>query len=316
MVIVLSVSFSREEYHARFSESYLVVVPAASLVLARLKPGPSGSCGEGEGFGCVVSSAAGRWVQLRIMLKRVASKYGAMILLVTSIVVVLCLSRYARGGMASWVEIYTWPGGVNVCALLLTLVVIAWQSTETRDAAKAANAQIQIMKDKDRGQLIIRTMDEPEITGSNSFIGGSCALRVRVFVENIGSSKAINIRAYGILDIVSTPTGGSHESGFLQVFPHIIDNGETRHPLNVGGFGREFEGVASTGDYIAISEETAQRLRDGKDFIKATGVLIYQDIFKDSHTTPFHFVWKSVGDDDGGKWLTRSFWVDSSPVST
>jgi hypothetical protein len=84
-----------------------------------------------------VSSTASRWVQLRIMLKRLDSKYLPMILLVLSIVAILCLSRHAGGDKASWIETFAWPNGVTAWALLLTLMVIAWQSTEARDAAKA-----------------------------------------------------------------------------------------------------------------------------------------------------------------------------------
>jgi hypothetical protein len=86
------------------------------------------------------------WVQLRIMPKRLASKYWPMILLVISIIAILCLSRYARGGMTSWVETLAWPNGVSVCALLLTLVVIAWQSTEARDAAQTSRDSIRLQE--------------------------------------------------------------------------------------------------------------------------------------------------------------------------
>jgi hypothetical protein len=38
----------------------------------------------------------------------------------------------------SWVDTFAWPEGATVWALFLTLLVIAWQSAETREAAKAA----------------------------------------------------------------------------------------------------------------------------------------------------------------------------------
>ena len=37
----------------------------------------------------------------------------------------------------SWVDTFAWPEGATVWALFLTLFVIAWQSAETREAAKA-----------------------------------------------------------------------------------------------------------------------------------------------------------------------------------
>lgn len=37
-----------------------------------------------------------------------------------------------------WVQAFTWPEGVTVWALILTLMVIAWQSVETHASAEAA----------------------------------------------------------------------------------------------------------------------------------------------------------------------------------
>jgi hypothetical protein len=44
------------------------------------------------------------------------------------------------------VDSFTWPDGATVWALFLTLIVIAWQSTETRDAAKAARDSIRMQE--------------------------------------------------------------------------------------------------------------------------------------------------------------------------
>jgi hypothetical protein len=110
------------------------------------------------------------------MLKRLALKYWPMLLFVLLIVAILCMSRYAENREAenpnngrvsspqatisprdagqgtqnankpwhypSWVDIFTWPEGATVWALFLTLLVIAWQSTETRAAAQSAERQI------------------------------------------------------------------------------------------------------------------------------------------------------------------------------
>ena len=65
---------------------------------------------------------------------------------------------------------------------------------------------------------------------------------------------------------------------------------------------------------MSITEDLARQLRSGQIFIQIRGLLIYEDIFGDGHRTPFRLTWKSIGDDDGGKRLTRSFWMDYSPV--
>ncbi|HWG95808.1 MAG TPA: hypothetical protein VN647_01890, partial [Nitrospira sp.] len=79
------------------------------------------------------------------------------------------------------------------------------------------------------------------------------------------------------------------------------------------GLGREFEGVATTGEYSAIMEELAQRIRGGEVFIAASGTLVYEDIFRDTYEVPYSFVWHSFGNDDGRTWLIESDWLDLSP---
>jgi hypothetical protein len=130
-------------------------------------------------------------------MKRLGSKYWPIVLLFTFIIAILCMSRYAEDRKAenrnntqssspmtavapndaskstqntnkpqhppSWIETFTWPEGVTAWSLLLTLIVIAWQSTETRAAsqsmalsakaaieAQRARMKIEISVDKSR----------------------------------------------------------------------------------------------------------------------------------------------------------------------
>jgi len=193
---------------------------------------------------------------------------------------------------------------------------MAAQTQILRDSVAAARGQVQITKESERARLGIRTIDAPEVSGPEIILNGKCPLRVCVFVENLGRSKAFNVKAYGALIILPCPTAEAPEAGFLQVFPQIIDDGMGKHPLKLGGVGREFEDFTSTTDFLAIPKETVQDLRDGNAFVHVCGMLSYDDIFGDSHTAPFRFIWKSVGDDDGRKWLTRSFWMDMSSRGT
>ncbi len=185
-----------------------------------------------------------------------------------------------------------------------------------KDSARAALDQAKFTRDLERARLAIRFLDRPELSGPEAILGGDCPLRVCAFVENLGRSRAFNVRASGILHIFSNPTDGSHDEGFLQSFLSIIDEGPKTYPLKLGGFGREFEELASVADFLAIPEATAQEISEGRLFIQASGLLTYEDIFGDNHRTPFRFVWKSVGNDDGGRWRDRSFWLNLSEPST
>lgn len=123
------------------------------------------------------------------MLKRVMLKYWPMVLLLALIVTVLYVSRYAErrkeanqdnaqpstpaatispddAGNAredtdklkhhpDFLDTFTWPEGVETWALILTLFVIAWQSTETRDAAKGAFLNAQAVINAERPWIVM-----------------------------------------------------------------------------------------------------------------------------------------------------------------
>lgn len=153
------------------------------------------------------------------MLKAIAKKYLPLAILFVLVVATLGMSRYAetrkknhqdntnhiqRGptitpdkatesaketdkteDSPSWIETFTWPDGVTTWALLLTLFVIAWQSTETRDAAKAANSQIQMMMNKERARLRVELDSfDPKYNGYRA------GYRVKATVSIFGSTEA------------------------------------------------------------------------------------------------------------------------------
>jgi hypothetical protein len=193
-----------------------------------------------------------------------------------------------------------------------TLNAIKEQANLMKRQANLMEDQNMNAKDRERARLIIRQLETPELFPAGSTMDGGRALKVRVIVENLGGSRAFNVRAWGMMNIVSERLGDHYDVGIQQVFPSIIDADLQKHFLNVSGLGREFEGVATVGDYIAISEELAQRIRNGEVFIVASGNLAYEDKFLDTYETPFHFVWHSFGNDNGSMWLTESYWLDRS----
>ena len=107
-------------------------------------------------------------------------KYWPVVLLVALIGAVLYMSRYAENCKAehqehaqgsspnavispnsngqgaqntneahqcpSWIDTFAWPEGVTAWSLLLTLLVIAWQSTETREAAQTTRDSVSQMQ--------------------------------------------------------------------------------------------------------------------------------------------------------------------------
>lgn len=115
-----------------------------------------------------------------IMLKRLALRYWPLAVLVVLVAAIFCMSRYAENRKAehqdnaqasspnavispngngqgaqntnephkypSWIDTFAWPEGATAWALFLTLMVIAWQSVETRAAADAAKDSIRLQE--------------------------------------------------------------------------------------------------------------------------------------------------------------------------
>ncbi|MGP8260434.1 MAG: hypothetical protein ACLQM6_10830 [Acidobacteriaceae bacterium] len=241
-------------------------------------------------------------------------------------------------------HLVSWPEGITTWAIIATGFILGWQAVllrKTRDAVNTqagwmetqaghmasqideAKAQVALLalqnknsRDRERARLVIRNVEDPEIGAPETILEGRRPMWVHFFVENVGPSKAFNARAQGVVDVVSDPEKALHEDGFFQDFPQIIDEGSEKHRLSLAGFGIEFDEFAANSDFQSIPEELATQIREGKVFIQASGLLTYEDIFGDPHRTPFRLVWKSRGDDDGGRWLTRSTWMDYSPDST
>src|SRR5208283_1899320 len=139
----------------------------------------------------------------RIMLKRLALNYWQLVLLVIFIGAIFYMSRYAENRKAEhqdnaqgcspiavispngnghgtqnankphqypmWIDTFAWPEGATTWALFLTLIVIAWQSSETKilegsvaaakDSAEAAKDQIQLVMEKERPRIQITPLD-------------------------------------------------------------------------------------------------------------------------------------------------------------
>lgn len=264
------------------------------------------------------------------MLKRLALKYWPMVLLLILIVAVLCMSRYAVNGHQdhqnesdavnpsasvtrsdggkgsqkasesehppSWIETFTWPNGVTAWALLLTLLVVAWQSTETRDAAKSANAQIQMMKDKERARLDVdfppgdlELDDGPEWTEAmNAVYAGT-----KIVVANVGGTNAFNVTAWA--QVIGTPNGGAL--------------GDRHSLLNIPTV------LKPNADPIAVDVITLLKgvnhiaaVKNMSEILHLVGTINYEDIFGEAHEIQFRYLWEVSGMNVEGKSFDLSKW--------
>ena len=79
-----------------------------------------------------------------------------------------------------WARYFTWPEGAGAWAVILTLIAIAWQSIETRDAAKGAFLNAQAVINAERPWIVV--IVEPVVGPMGGF---------NVNIKNKGRTPAI-----------------------------------------------------------------------------------------------------------------------------
>jgi len=165
------------------------------------------------------------------MLKRLVSKYWPMIAFLLFIGAILGMSRYAEHRKAEnqentqasspqgtvtpndaskstenadkakhrpdFIDTFAWPEGATVWALFLTLIVIAWQSAETRAAAQATVASV---------EAVDRQADVMEKTLVLQFRPKIIVRCGDVHTSNVARIGELPV---GILDFTVANTGGS-----------------------------------------------------------------------------------------------------------
>lgn len=189
-----------------------------------------------------------------------------------------------------------------------------------QQSADAANAQIVIMKNRERARLAVRRCDRPEISAPSALLDGGRWVVIHISLANDGPTKAFNVEAYGELLIAHDLKGMPHEAGFRQEVRRTI--GDTDKPIMrpkvcmtaMGVFAKE-EGLTAA-DGVAIDETTFQQLHNEERFLQINGLIRYQDIFGDTHETPIRYLWRPLGNDMGEAWRDESYWMDLSPPST
>lgn len=233
-----------------------------------------------------------------------------MILLLTLIVAVLCMSRYAESHKTdhqdntqasrpetpiskndaskgtkntdkpqhppSWIETFTWPDGVTAWALLLTLLVIAWQSAETRAAAIATEASVEAGKETAKRQLrAYLCVSHAVVT-----ITPQGQIKSRVDIENGGQTPAYNVRSWSHPIITQYPPGDK-----LKPPPNGLPQGVSIIPSK-----REQHLPAKPISAGANSAKVIETLGNPNVAYYVHGRIEYVDVFKDAHFVDFRLI--------------------------
>jgi hypothetical protein len=227
-----------------------------------------------------------------------------------------------------WVKRATaWPEGVGAIAVILTLWIIAWQSVETRAAARASEAsvleakrqgdqmaeQVRITMAKERARLsIIFPTREPHVdVWKIEDVDDATVLQQLVLsidVTNDGETRAFNVVASGYVLMKDIEVGEIYTSygSKLAISRVIGGNGSAGLPVSVSLAPAEME-------LNLVPSEEWKRVRSGEAPLHMIGAISYEDVFGKPHQTPFHCTWKVVGNDDCGD---ECRWTDHSAASS
>ena len=255
------------------------------------------------------------------MLKSLAVKYWPIILLFAAIVAILAMSRYAETSKSdkgenantvnqtaavatkanqgkaednksqnspSWIENFTWPDGVTTWALILTLFVIAWQSTETRAAAKATEeAVIEARASRTLAENTAKRQLRAYLTISSArlFLYQDGSVEPRLVITNSGQTPAYRLRGIQAVGVDRRP--------LKTISPLPSDE-----LVNCGDFGKDYH---LTGQKRRLSDMDMTTVLSHQDIFRLIednfkflivlhGWYTYRDIFGETHPLNFRLV--------------------------
>ena len=258
------------------------------------------------------------------MLKKLASKYWPLVLLIVLIGTILGISRSAENRKAEnqnnaqssspqaaiapndaskslqntnkphhhpdWIDTFTWPDGATVWALLLTLMVIAWQSTETRDAAKATAKGAEAQMNADRAWVLIHGIRNPptlEQCLHNATVPG-----IAYEVKICGNTPARIVRERYRCHIVPVIPGTNPPQPQLALVPEFKTENSFWGVDDVVRAPGDRYGVSVSADSGLLTEEQCTDLREEKSILCAYGCIEYRDAFGRDGITSFYHVYK------------------------
>jgi hypothetical protein len=191
-----------------------------------------------------------------------------------------------------WGKYVTFPEGVGAWAVILTLLAIAWQSIETREAAQSSLMQANHIVASERAWMI------PKITQSTwqdvAAPQSKCEnwyLPIQVTFTNRGKTPAIAIN--GLLEYssesASNPTGTSWEPVLPETVKYIKVATKYAPGLVIVSEGTTVLIVAIPKSFL-LQENTAW-INCGK-CLCIKGFLEYKDVFKETRISRFCFAYQ------------------------
>ena len=172
-----------------------------------------------------------------------------------------------------WYVLIAWPAGITVWAVIFTLGVIGWQSSETRKAANSALKSAQAQMDANRAWMLVCSVKPKNLAAPISGSGTLLRHSARVTFKNFGQSPA-KIKGYRF----ELQIGDSMEEppNFLIVQEfHIVKDAYVIPPGDPFAFD-----ALLNGDQAIISSQDIVALQKMEKYLWLCGYVGYYDAFK------------------------------------
>jgi hypothetical protein len=190
------------------------------------------------------------------------------------------IERNAKRDIFDWIA---YVGSLLLVVAGITGVFVGWrtlkwlrvQTVATKDAARAAFDQTQLIKGKERARLVVNVIRLETLTF------GDDGNQIMMKFENIGATLAQNVTACGTTNVVIKDFDPSDlepfDIGLQDVSPQdVIRSSQSPVETYLVFFLPE-----RWGDDLAIM--------DRRILIEMRGSVEYEDIFGDRHSTPFNY---------------------------
>jgi hypothetical protein len=199
----------------------------------------------------------------------------------------------------------TWSNWAVVFIALLAAGIANKTLNAIKRQANLMQDQTRASKERERARLEVLFPPDPlDLNAHWEVTPDGVPFEPHFSVVNHGYTKAFNVRASGILNVVqSEKTVLSYDGCDLDI-PRVIQDGKDAEKVL----------LSPMGSFFIIEQRLIDEVQEKKLFLRMAGEVTYIDVYGDPHRTPFNFLWRIEEfqySEDGSR--DDSYWINESP---
>lgn len=192
-----------------------------------------------------------------------------------------------------------------------------------RRQAEMIEAQNRTARERERARIVIRELWPPLLATKSEEVKPDVPLKISMMVVNDGLSAAYNVRAEGSTFFLEGPIvhDGAIDADYDPADWYKLLIPKTLYPKSdhVHAIEVFVTHMAAVHDelYQPVDTSLVEAMISGAAFVAVAGEITYEDIFGETHETPFHLVWMAGKGEAGmGVRKEHSGWIDLSRKAT